>query len=237
MEENIWYEILDGLDWDAIDRDVQESLEEDRVFDELHEYFDNDSFDYKRSYLRKYRRTYPKNTDRTIIDAATEQMLESHEGGVELDVADALRFAKNKKPLSAEEIVKILADAGANDDHFIDMLTDDFDDGKFGTVKSEQARKRASWMTRYADMAARNKDVLILALPTFDPEQDWTYVKLAFFGENLNPAEQYALKSLIQTADRSWMKEEHGVAVAFFQIFNIWADFYISPEKEKTRDI
>ena len=110
MEENMWYEILDGLDWDAVDRDVRESLEEDRVFDELREYYDDDSFDYKRSYLRKFMRTYPKITDRTIIDAATEQMLESHEGGVELDASDALRFAEHKKIPSEKELLKTSAD-------------------------------------------------------------------------------------------------------------------------------
>ena len=97
MEENLWYEILDGLDWDAVDRDVRESLEEDRIYDQLHDHFNDDSFDYKRGYIRKFMGTHPEITDRRIIDAATEQMLESHEGGVELDADDALRFVKNKK--------------------------------------------------------------------------------------------------------------------------------------------
>ena len=91
MTDNIWDEIMDGLDWDAVDREVEKMREEDAVYDALHDHFDNDCFDYKRSYLRKFMRTYPKITDRTIIDVATEQMLESHEGGVELDVADALQ--------------------------------------------------------------------------------------------------------------------------------------------------
>ena len=138
MDET-WKEELDKLDWAAIDRDVKESLEEDRVYDELHDYFDGDSFDYKRSYLRKFMRTYPKITDRTIIDVATEQMLESHDGGVELDVADAKRFAEHKKIPSEKELVKMLTDAGINDDNidgFLDkMLSQDFeDDGKRGSV-------------------------------------------------------------------------------------------------------
>ena len=223
--DDTWDEIFDTLDWDAVDREVAKSLEEDRKHDLLRDYFSRDEFDYKRGYIRKFMRTYPDVLDRQTIDAATEQMLESHESGVELDAADALRFVKDKKPLSTEEIVKILADAGANDSNFVDVLESDFDDGKYGTVKSPEARKKAAWMTRYADMVARNKDVLILALPTFDPEQDWAMVKLAFFNDDLDPAEQYALKSLMNTADRSWMKEEHGVAVALFQIFNIWSDF------------
>ena len=108
--DDTWKEELDKLDWDMVDREVEKSLEEDRIYDELYDYFDDDSFDYKRSYLRKFMRTYPKITDRTIIDVATEQMLESHEGGVELDVADALRFAGHKKIPSTKELVKMLTD-------------------------------------------------------------------------------------------------------------------------------
>lgn len=225
-----WDDIMDSLDWDDVDRDVQKSLEEDKIYDELYDYFDDDSFDYKRSYLRKFMRTYPKITDKTIIDVATEQMLESHEGGVELDVADALRFASHKKQKSTAELVKTLTDAGINDSNIDDvldtMLSPDFvDDGKRGSIKNQEAKKKAGWMTRYAYMLARNEDVLILGLPTYDPASDWTQIKLAFFSEELNASEKLALDQLMKLADRSSLKDEHGVAVAVFQIYNIWADF------------
>lgn len=225
-----WDDIMDSLDWDDVDRDVQKSLEEDKIYDELYDYFDDDSFDYKRSYLRKFMRTYPKITDKTIIDVATEQMLESHEGGVELDAADALRFASHKKQKSTEALVKMLTDAGINDDNIDDvldtMLSPDFvDDGKRGSIKNQEAKKKAGWMTRYAYMLARNEDVLILGLPTYDPASDWTQIKLAFFSEELNASEKLALDQLMKLADRSSLKDEHGVAVAVFQIYNIWSDF------------
>lgn len=225
-----WDGIMDSLDWDAVDRDVEKSLEEDKIYDELYDYFDDDSFDYKRSYLRKFMRTYPKITDKTIIDVATEQMLESHEGGVELDAADALRFASHKKQKSTAELVKMLADAGINDSNIDDVLdaipSPDFvDDGKRGSIKNQEAKKNAGWMTRYAYMLARNKDVLILGLPTYDPASDWTQIKLAFFSEELNASEKLALDQLMKLADRSSLKDEHGVAVAVFQIYNIWSDF------------
>ena len=230
MEENMWYEILDGLDWDAVDRDVRESLEEDRIFDELHEYFDDDSFDYKRSYLRKFMRTYPKITDRNIIDAATEQMLESHEGGVELDASDALRFAEHKKIPSEKELLKMLTDAGINDgniDAILDkMLSPDFeDDGRRGSVKNPAAKKKADWLTRFAYVLGRNRDVLILGLPTFTPTEDWVQAKLAFFSEELNGGENYALDQMMKYADRSFLTHQHGVAVACFQVCNAWDDF------------
>lgn len=225
-----WDDIMDSLDWDAVDRDVEKSLEEDKIYDELYDYFDDDSFDYKRSYLRKFMRTYPKITDKAVIDVATEQMLESHEGGVELDAADALRFASQKKQKSTAELVKMLADAGINDSNIDDvldtMLSPDFvDDGKRGSIKNQEAKKKAGWMTRYAYMLARNEDVLILGLPTYDPASDWTQIKLAFFSEELNASEKLALDQLMKLSDRSSLKDEHGVAVAVFQIYNIWSDF------------
>lgn len=146
--DDTWDEIIDGLDWEAVDREVEKSIEEDRIYDELYDYFDDDSFDYKRSYLRKFMRTYPKITDRTVIDAATEQMLESHEGGVELDVTDALRFAQHKKIPTEAELLKTLTAAGINDSNIDDVLdtlrsTDFEDDGKRGTVKNPVAMKKA----------------------------------------------------------------------------------------------
>lgn len=228
--DDTWKKELEKLDWEAIDRDVQESLEEDRIYDELYEYFDDDSFDYKRSYLRKFMRTYPKITDRTIIDVATEQMLESHEGGVELDVADALRFAEHKKIPSTKELVKMLTDIGINDSNIDDvldkMLSPDFeDDGKRGTTKNPAAKKKAGWLTRYAYILARNKDVLILGLPTWDSRSDWTQVKLAFFSENLNGGEKNALDMMRKNADKSFLTNQDGVAEVVFQIYDIWSDF------------
>lgn len=228
--DNTWDEILEGLDWNAIDRETQKELEEERVYDELYDYFDDDSFDYKRSYLRKFMRTYPKITDRNVIDIATEQMLESHEGGVELDVKDALRFAERKKIPSVKELVKMLTDAGINDGNIDDlldvMLSPDFeDDGKRGTIKDPAVKRRAGLMMRYAYILERNKDVLILGLPTYDNASDWTQIKIAFFGEDLNSSEKTALNQLIKLADKSGLTQERGVAVAFFQIYNIWSDF------------
>lgn len=228
--DNTWDDIMDSLDWDDVDRDVQKSLEEDKIYDELYDYFDDDSFDYKRSYLRKFMRTYPKITDRDVIDIATEQMMESHEGGVELDVADALRFAEHKKIPAEKELLKMLAEAGINDSNIDDVLdkilSPDFeDDGKRGSVKNPAAKKKAGWLTRFSYVLARNKDVLILGLPTYNTMEDWVQAKLAFFSENLNSGEKYALDQMMKYADRSFLTHQHGVAVAVFQIYNIWSDF------------
>lgn len=223
--DDIWGEIMDGLDWDAVDRDVEKMREEEAASDAIKAYFASDEFDYKRGYIRKVRRSRPDITDPLVIDFATEQMLESHESGVELDVDDAIRFVRDKKPITKDEIFKMFSSLPPSGKSFADIIDADFDDGKYGTVKSPEARKKAEWMTRYAEIVGRNKDVLILALPTFNMHDDWTYVKLAFFSEDLNAAEKYALESLIKTADRSGMEEQYGVAVAFFQIFNIWSDF------------
>ena len=222
-----WDKMLDAVDWDAVDREVEKSFEEDRIYDELYDYFDDDSFDYKRSYLRKFMRKRPEITDKYMIDAATEQMLESHEGGVELDMDDAIRFVKDDKPMSVREIAAGLAKAGITADNIEDIVFTELDeDGeKYGTIKDPAVKKKAAWMTRYAYILDRNKDVMILGLPTYDHLSDWTQVKLAFFSEEMNAAEKGILKQLMSLADRYDMKEEHGVAVVVFQIFNIWSDF------------
>ena len=220
-----WDGAFDNIDWEAVEEDAAKSLEEDAVLDALYDYFNDDGFDYKRSYLRKFMRKHPEIHDRTIIDTATEQMLESHEGGVELDVDDALRFAKGSKPMTTKEIVKMLTDAGITDRDFETLVSDFDDDGKCGSVKSAAAKKKAGWLTRYAYVLERNPDVLILGLPTFDPRSDWTQVKLAFFSENMSGGEKMILQQMQSLADKSMMEEKSGMAVAVFQIYDIWEDF------------
>lgn len=228
--DDIWDEILDKLDWDAIDRDVKKSLEEDAAREAVRDYFAGDEYDYKRGYIRKLRRTHPEITDPEVIAVATEQMLESHEGGVELDVDDALRFAERKKLPTTKELVKMLTDAGINDSNIDDvldkMLSPDFeDDGKRGSIKNPKAKKKANDIIRYAYVLARNKDVLILELPTFDPQADWVQAKLAFFSEDLSNGDKYILDLLMKSADNSRLVDDSGVAVAVFQVYNAWSDF------------
>ena len=50
-------------------------------------------------------------------------------------------------------------------------------------------------------------------------------MKLVFFSENLNSAEKTALTEMKKIADDARMSVENGVAVAVFQLINIWDDF------------
>ena len=221
-----WGEIFDKLDWDSVDKEIEKSKAETSARDDLIEYFWKDDFDYKRSYVREIMASHPEITDRYKIDAASEQMKESHDGGVELGVEDALRFVANDKPVPISELVKSLTDAGIHDGNIVDVLSKSVGGGEYGAEKNAGAKRKARLMTRYADFLARNADVVILGLPVFDPESDWTQVKLAFFSENLNAGEQAALNELKGLADKSKVKVEHGVAVVVFKLYNIW-DTYI----------
>lgn len=226
MPENEWDEILDKLDWEAIDREVQRELEDERERDELLDYFNQQRFDYKRGYIRKLMKAHPEIMDRSVISLATEQMMESHDGGVELEVDDALRFVAGKKPMSASEAVKILTEAGINDSNIVDLILNTPVGGEeCGTVVNEAARKKAGWLIRYADVLAKNPDVLILGLPIFYDDANWTQAKLAFFSENLSNGDKGILQQMMKTADVARMSVEHGVAVAVFQLRNIWDDF------------
>lgn len=218
-----WSEILDSIDWDSVDREVGNM----KGHDDLVAYLEQDKFDYKRSYIRKLMQAHPEITDRNVIALATEQMLESHDGGVELDVDDALRFVANQKPMSVSEAVKIFTDMGINDSNIADVIFGaDLGVGQtIDGVKNPDAKRKAQFLTRYADILARNPDVLLLGIPVFDPESNWTQAKLAFFSEDLSDAEKNVLKMMMNTADESRMKVEHGVAVAVFQILNIWSNF------------
>lgn len=223
MADNTWDKLFDDVDWESVDKEVEKMREQD----ELLAYFDQDKFDYKRSYIRKLMKAHPEITDRNVIGFATEQMMESHEGGVELDVDDALRFVADQKPMTAAEAAKILADVGINDDNIEDVLFGDEPDGAqtIDGVKNPAAVRKAKLLTRCADILANNADVILLGIPVFDPESNWTQAKLAFFSENLNEGEKNVLKMMMDTADESRMKVEHGVAVALFQIINIWTNF------------
>lgn len=219
--DNTWDKIFDGIDWDSVDREVEKM----RDNDELIAYFEQDKFDFKRGYIRELMQKHPEITDRDIIDLATEQMLESHECGVELDIDDALRFVSSQKVMTVEEAVKILTDMGFNDSNFVEMVSTAVVGGNKGTKKNREAKTKAALLTRYAEILGKNADVLLLGLPVFDNESNWTQVKLAFFSENLNSAEKTALTEMKKIADDARMTVENGVAVAVFQLINIWDDF------------
>lgn len=219
--DNDWDEIFDGIDWNFVDREVEKMREND----DLIAYFAQDKFDYKRGYIRELMQTHPEISDSDIIDLATEQMLESHECGVELNIDDALRFVSSQKVITVEEAVKILTDMGFNDSNFAEMVSSAVVTGEKGTKKNANAKTKADLLTRYAEIVGKNEDVILLGLPVFDNESNWTQAKLAFFSENLSIAEKAALTEMKKIADDARITVENGVAVAVFQIYNIWSDF------------
>ena len=221
MSKNIWDSAFDNLDWDAIDREVKKFGDAD----EARQYFSQSRYDYKRGYIRKLMQAHPEITDIGWISAATEQMMESHEAGVELDVDDALRFTAGEKPMSVDDVIRALGEAGINDGNIMDVIFNAEDDGKRGTVINPQAKHKAEMLERYANMLAKNKDVVILGLPVLEHEADWTQVKLAIFTDDMSTVEEEELKKLMSFSDKYFLDIEHGVAVATFQIYDIWSDF------------
>ena len=218
--DNTWNELMSNLDWGEIDREIAS----ERGYDELLAYFNDAGFDYKRGYIRKFMRAHPEIVDRELIDMATEQMQESHDGGVELDVDDAIRFVANKRPMSVQEAVKLLTEAGITDENIEGVISSASSDG-YGIVVNKAARKKAERLTRFADLLAQNPDVLILGIPVFDNQSNWTQAKLAFFSENFAGKDKSALEMMRRNCDRTKIKIEHGIAVVAFQIWNIWDDF------------
>lgn len=217
--DDTWNELMKDVDWGEVERDIAENAEREKLI----AYFWRDGFDFKRGYIRRIMSEHPELLDRFKIDAASEQMHESHALGVELSVDDALRFVENDKPVPTSELVKMLNAAGVTDENVYDVILGAATmESSCSTVKNAAAQKKARLMTECADILAENKDVLILGIPTFDPESSFTQVKLAFFGEDLTAPEVSALKALMQHADRYSLTEQHGVAVALFQLFNIW---------------
>lgn len=227
--KDMWEGYFDNVDWDAVERDSKLTDKDKKEID-LERFLDKDERDYKRSYIRKFRNDHPEILDIATVDLVTEQMHESHECGVELSSDDALRFVLRRRNKSVDELVKMLTDAGINDGNIGDvldtMLSPDFlDDGKCGTVKNPAAKKKAYWLERWAKMLAKNPDVLILGLPTFDPESNYSVSKVAFFSENLSSADKTALEMMRQNCDESTLVESDGVAVVAFIVDNLWSDF------------
>ena len=201
---------------------MKNTNDNDTARDELLSYFGQRKFDYKRGYIREVMRKHPEITDRYIIGAATEQMAESHDGGVELSADDALRFVENEKPITGEDIRAFFKSIGLTES---DILFRDVEDDKIGTKESPQAVRKARLITKYADMLSKNTDVVLLGIPVFDQEADWAQAKIAFFSENFNGIEKGIIMEMNKIADESSMAVENGVAVAVFQILNIWEDF------------
>lgn len=222
-----WDEIMDGVDWDAVDREIEKTAQEERGRNELLDYFWEDGFDYKRGYIFAIMNAHPEIDDRYIIDAASEEMLMAHDFSVELAVDDALRLVKNDKPTPIPELVKMLNSAGITNDNVMDVIENAEIEHRqtIGGVKSSAAKRKARSMTEAAELLARNPDILLLGLPTFDPEQNWTQVKLAFFTDDLTAPEASTLKYLMWLADKHKLTVKNGVAIALFQIYNIWSDF------------
>ena len=218
---NIWDGIFDGVDWDAVDREVEKSAAE-----KAREYFASDGFDYKRSYLRALFRKHPEITDVGKIDTATEAMYESHTEGVELDVDDALRVVANETTLTDEQLVQMLLDSGITDESFMDTLSKGVHSMKMvpSTIKNKDAVRKARIMESLADVLGKNKDVIVLGLPMFDPLGTWTQVKLAVFSENMSMEEKGALQTLIRYSDKHTMNVKNGIAILSFKIYNIWDD-------------
>lgn len=218
---NMWDGFFDGIDFNNLGKEHSEK-------DLLRDFFWDDEFDERRSYIRKIMLTHPEITDRDKIDAASYQMYEAHLEGVELDVDDALRFVANNKPVSTEELVKMLYRSGVNDGNVFGLIDDAVNQTPGATidgVKGKGVKAKARLMTAIADLLAKNPDVLILGLPTFDPEQNWTQVKLAFFSENLSDTEKNLIATLKNQSDTSRLRMENGVAVVLFQIENIWQNY------------
>ena len=225
--DNPWDEIMDGVDWDAAEREIKKTAQEELKRYKLMDYFWQDGFDYKRGYIFAVMNAHPEIDDRYIIDAVSEEMLMAHDFSVELAVDDALRLVKNDKPAPVSELVKILNSAGITDDNVMDAIEDaDIEHRQtIDGVKSPTATRKARAMTEAAELLSRNPDILLLGLPTFDPEQDWTQVKLAFFTDDFTAPEVSMLKRLMDLSDKKKMTVKNGVAVALFQIYNIWSNF------------
>lgn len=222
-----WDEIMDGVDWDAVESEIKKSAQEERRRDELLDYFWQDDFDYKRGYILAVMNAHPEIDDRYTIDAASEEMLMAHDFSVELSVDDALRLVKNDKPTPVSELVKMLNSAGITDDNVMDVIESAETTRRqtIDGVKSPAAKRKARSMTEAAELLARNPNVLLLGLPTFDPEQNWTQVKIAFFTDDLMVPEVSTLKYLMWLSDKYKLTEKNGAAIALFQIYNIWANF------------
>jgi len=222
-----WDEIMDGVDWDAVESEIKKTTQEEHRRKELLDYFWEDGFDYKRGYIFAVMNAHPEIDDRYIIDAASEEMLMAHDFSVELAVDDALRLVKNDKPTPIPELVKMLNSAGITDNNVMDVIEDAEIEHRqtIDGMKSTTAKRKARSMTEAAELLARNPDILLLGLPTFDPEQNWTQVKLAFFTDNFRTPEVSATKRLMDLADKNKMTVKNGVAIALFQIYNIWSDF------------
>lgn len=222
-----WDEIMEGVDWDAVESEIEKTTQEENGRKELLDYFWEDGFDYKRGYIFAVMNAHPEIDDRYIIDAASEEMLMAHDFSVELAVDDALRLVKNDKPTPIPELVKMLNSAGITNDNVMDVIENAEIEHRqtFGGVKTSAATRKARSMTEAAELLSKNPDILLLGLPTFDPEQNWTQVKLAFFTDDLTAMEASTLTFLMKQADKHKLTVKNGVAIALFQIYNIWSDF------------
>ena len=220
--DNSWDKIFDGLDWDAVDRDIKK-LEKEEA-DSLSDFVWQPSLDSCRGYVRKILRAHPELTDHFKIEMAAGTMEEAHDGGVEMEVDDALRFVENDRPKSVADYVNSLLESGISESDFMDILEKDVSDDYYGTVRNPKAVRKARLMTRYVDMLTKNPDVIALGIPVFDHHADWTQAKLAFFSENLNAGERAAVNELKKLAETTHLSVENGIAVAVFQIGDIWAE-------------
>ena len=202
----------------------QKPIREHRSREELIEYFSAWSFDDKRECINRILQEHPEVGDPFVIDAASDEMLNSAYTGVLLRTDDALRLVEYREPVPTEELVKMLTDAGVTDDNIYDIIDrakmsdKDYSD----CIKSRHVRHTANLLRRYTDILTRNKDIFLLMLPEYSYHSDQVSVVLAFLGEELSVMEQQVLTQMKNIADRVRMKTDEEVTRIYFCIDDVW---------------
>lgn len=192
--------------------------------EELRAYFSSWQFDPARQCINKIMREHPEVKDAYVISAAADEMFNSASTGVLLSSDDALRLVAYMEPMPVKTAVNKLTEAGITNANIMDIIFDsqntneDYSD----CVWSRHALYSANRLQRYANILTRNKDILLLMLPEYSQQCNWTSIVLAFLGEELSAIEQQILEQMKNVADGFHMKTEYEVTRISFYIDNVW---------------
>ena len=191
--------------------------------DELMKHFSDRMYEIKKPYILRVLDECPEITDPKIVRIASGFMVQAQSESVNLAPQDAVRLAKAFKPTPIKDLVAKWNSVGINTLGDLRRVLEEPEEEQklFTGVRSKAAVEKAEKLEYYAEALVDNPDIILLGRPTFWPEIDSAWLKLAVLCDSLSEDEQVLLKAMRNVADRCEFKMNEGIPTILFRIKNV----------------
>ena len=191
--------------------------------DELMRYFSDRMYEIKKPYIRRILDECPEISDPKIVKIASGFMVQAQSESVDLSPQDAVRLARAFKPTPIKDLVAKWNSVGINSLGDLRRVLEapEEEEPLFTGEHSKTAVEKAKKLEYYAEALVDNPDIILLGRPTFWPEIDSAWLKLAVLCDSLTEDEQVLLKAMGAVADKCEFKMNEGIPIVLFRIKNV----------------